>query len=482
MRVAVPSRCRWPIIIILIILIIWNLRYLSKYAGTYIADIELAMKQHTSTRVIYVPTPESRFVYEEMRNAAVNDTNSTAGRLVYRGTSGLGHRLSRMSAAFHLAKVTNTSHLWASWGWECGPNENGDPDIFDHLFGRGPMIVQTLPENQISAWHTLEVPTIPKQYTTTGFPLGSIRIVNDVKGYGKVWGGPRKMRGMKKKDISSLILEKKRSDVEFFRQLRALFRFNGRAQSFVEKHKFSERVVVGLHLRAGNGEKGDFQEKSRGVEHMETWLNNTTNLLSELIDKVRGTHNDETKRKSIRTPLVFLATDTPSLVSNFSDACKPYGISVVTYPQQIMEEGTGVSFYHKWNGTSACYEDWVGQFMDATLLSVADIVVAGQYSSFSQTLPLTTLLSESIMASAPSVHNSSANQSSDLGVHYNDDERFARKLFCEVSKEGDAMGCFDDYQDWMFRKNAIVIGDNDSFQKKSNYHTKEVQMPGYSGN
>lgn len=88
-----------------------------------------------------IPTYQSKLHYEERRNVTAK-----AGELfVYRGVSGLGHRLVRMSGAFHAAKIMNVSNMWSSWGWECGVNENGHPDIFDHLFGIGPMVVEQPP-------------------------------------------------------------------------------------------------------------------------------------------------------------------------------------------------------------------------------------------------------------------------------------------------------------------------------------------------
>jgi hypothetical protein len=36
---------------------------------------------------------------------------------------------------------------------------------------------------------------------------------------------------------------------------------------FMKKHKFEEHTVVGIHLRAGNGEKEHFEESGRGISN-----------------------------------------------------------------------------------------------------------------------------------------------------------------------------------------------------------------------
>ena len=116
-----------------------------------------------------IPTDEERARYQAERNATTQQPT-----IVHRGVSGLGHRLARMSGLFHASKIMKLTRMAASWGWECGPNENGDPDIFDHLFGRGPLVVRPLQPNALWTGR-------PELYQNA--PKKILRVVNNAPGY-----------------------------------------------------------------------------------------------------------------------------------------------------------------------------------------------------------------------------------------------------------------------------------------------------------
>ena len=88
-----------------------------------------------------------------------------------------------------------------------------------------------------------------------------------------------------------------------------------------------------------------------------------------------------------------------------------------------MKEGAGVSYRFKHATPEACYQSWSNQFMDMTLLSASDTVIAGMYSSFTQSMPLR------MMIANPVAENN--------------------KRFCEVGKTGENMHCMTSYSDWL---------------------------------
>lgn len=421
-----------------------------------------------------IPSDEERERYQPERER--NYTGANIRSVSYRGVSGFGHRLARMSCAYHIAKVTNSSRLFASWGWECGPNEHGDPDIFDHLFGAGPMIVDPLVSVrngganvshgwQSSVWWLLtetgKLPGLILQYQNGDKP----HIINDVEGYIKA-DMVHRPHDQVHQDI---FLEKLISDVEFFHQLRVLFRFNHLARGFMEEHRFDDHTVIGLHIRAGNGETGDFEDKNRGIQNIDSWLEaaaRTLHGLNATLNSMGGEAHNLDQRKP---PLIFLATDTPSVINKLSNYTKPYGIPVVTFPQERMKDGAGVSFWHKWETSSLCHQNWVSQFMDATILSASDVMVAGRYSSFSQTVPWTTMLAGSILGA--------------IGMGDDDASRThaSKKAFCEVSRNGDRLICYNDYRKWIFarheRRERRLPSSTDVWIKAIDWHTKELHLP-----
>ena len=40
------------------------------------------------------------------------------------------------------------------------------------------------------------------------------------------------------------------------------------ARGFIKEHKFDQHFVMGLHVRAGNGEVGDFTRKGRELDDL----------------------------------------------------------------------------------------------------------------------------------------------------------------------------------------------------------------------
>jgi hypothetical protein len=205
------------------------------------------------------------------------------------------------------------------------------------------------------------------------------RIINDVQSY-----NTHSHCYLKTYSQHVLVFEK-----AIFRLLRTLFRFNDRVRAFTNEHSFSERLVFGIHIRSGNGENGDFTLKKRGFHDIDSWIENRALSLSRLASKMRS------NRSLSKPPLLFVATDETAVVDKLTNTTKPHGFSTVSFPQRRPEEGTGVSYKSAYKGES-CHESWVAQFIDSIILGVSDVVVAGRYSSFTQAIPLFTVLADSI--------------------------------------------------------------------------------------
>jgi hypothetical protein len=159
--------------------------------------------------------------------------------------------------------------------------------------------------------------------------------------------------------------------------------------AFVKEH-FESKTVIGIHVRAGNGEGGDFVRKGRTIENPAAWVRQVSQLLQDFLQR---------QKHPIQPPLVYVATDTPSMVSLFRQELEPASIPVLELPQQgRREEGQGVLFgvsdkVHNKDGNaeddySSCLQGWTDTLMDMFLLSHADVVVAAKPSSFSQTAPM----------------------------------------------------------------------------------------------
>ena len=344
-------------------------------------------------------------------------------RIRYRAFAGLGHRLARMSNAFHLSKALNLTRLSADW-LTCradqdtaNQNVKFEFQIFDHLFGRGPLVVPTSTKPLFPFLHSTDGRLIH------GDAQSEVGFSNEVPYYVSDSGG---------RELESLtppFYGKVQSDFEMYRQLLALFRFRGRVQNFRQAHNFSDHTILGLHVRAGNGEQGDFKNKKRAISDLDRWISKITDLISGY-----------SKHQAFpRPPMIFLSTDTFEVISKLRDAFSKHEIPVTFAPQEWVPSGEGVSFaYGRGLNLSSCLQGWVSQFMDMMLLSESDILIAGKYSSFTQTLPLSIIFQKAAM-----LHKTaSSSAESSLMVH---------PKFCEIVADGDLMFCFDNFRDWIMK-------------------------------
>lgn len=293
---------------------------------------------------------------------------------------GLGHRMTRLVNAAHVVSRINFA-LRVFWDF-CG-----DVEVFTHFFGGQP-------RDEIM------------NVNSTGQVL---RIHNEVPGYRKlVREGP--------KAPCKCAEDKVAFDAKFYTNLRKRFRNKAEVDSFVHSN-FANHSVIGLHVRAGNGEQGDFTAKNRMINDTDSWVGRISKNLHNMT--VGWT----------KQPLLYLATDTASMVEKFRAELAGV-MNVIHFPHQRSDEGHGVFFGERGvthNATrepNQCLNGWDAVIRDMLILSHTDVVVASRPSSFTQTLPMSLVL---------------------------DTPKEGRNVlypFCEFNLAGTEMRCYEDYLDW----------------------------------
>ncbi|GKY96995.1 hypothetical protein MPSEU_000658300 [Mayamaea pseudoterrestris] len=316
--------------------------------------------------------------YTDLPNPA---TNSMKSSVDYHACCGLGHRLGRLSDANYVAQRLNLG-LRSFWGF-CG-----DLEVFYYLFG---------PQRE----HTLA------NVTDTG---NYLRISNNVKKMNPLTRWPSdETNGCDNRHCG---FDKAAMDVAFYKDLMERFRFSPHVEKFRELY-FRDKTVIGVHIRAGNGEGGDFVFKGRAIQNEAIWVDN-------LVLQVKN------MAVSSENPVLFVATDTERMIDMLRERLVNV-MDVLHVQQRRPEEGRGIMFGEKTavlNEGEECLHGWEMSLVDMILLSHADAVIVGRPSSFTQTMPM------SMQFARPK------------------SERKIAKPYCELDPEATEMRCYDTYSDW----------------------------------
>lgn len=312
-------------------------------------------------------------------------------KLYHVGQFGLGHRLSKLSASYHLAthQLLNVSLLELHWG-SC---QTAEKDIFAFLFGTHQLPLTT-------ATTTATTTTSNQQQEKT------ILIRNDVAGYYAGQNYKNAHRPLPRAHVRNVWLPKLlQIDPQLFRDL--LQRFERQHPDVLEFQKDWEKyTVIGLHIRAGNGEGDHFQQAKRGVG-------------GDLHDFVQGVCQLLVQLPVSKPSLLFVATDTPSVIEMLRKGCSSsFEVRVLPQPRVATK---GVS-YQAWKTGEVCFQGWRASMMDMALLAKSDILVAGMRSTFTQILP-----------------------------------RSLCPQFCEVDVTGRRMTCFTNQTEWLLREHPGQI-------------------------
>lgn len=335
-----------------------------------------------------------------------------ANRLVHVSRAGIGHRMLRDTTAYHLAKSLDIARLKLQWG-SCSKDTNwkgkegyDELGIFSYLFG-----------NDI--WNVPATLSGPKREGK------KVIVRNDVYGY--VPGESYKTYHIPvQRDIyeseDGPFFDKLESDSEFYDKLVENYMFKDEVEAFMDEHNFDEHEVIGIHLSAGNGE-----EKHKIEDEVE-FMNNILNLVRQYVRLMKMLFHDRFAR---RTPLIFLATDTPRLIPEVQAATEKFGVKTVFLDQIRVEDDEGVTYKALSGKEEMCLEGWKAMASDMMLLSHSDVVIAARPSSFTQSLPLSRVFDKHI---------------DEEGPHY-----------CEVSSDGNEMSCVEDKKTWLFRDNVSKV-------------------------
>jgi hypothetical protein len=296
---------------------------------------------------------------------------------------GIGHRLVRMSLAHFVAKQRNFT-LRGFWGW-CG--EKSPVEVFSYLFR--PYTADEV--SHVTSRNTI----IPFYNEVPGFDM-LVRTNTNSPNHNN--------HSHSNHNITACACQQDKidSDLEFYTSLRTRFRQTPSlvVDEFVQRH-FRNATVLGIHVRAGNGETGDFVHKGRTIDNPEAWVRHVCSLLQDFLSHQI---NPTTLRRY--PPVLYIATDTPSMIPLFRQQLLDDQVllPVLDLPQQRQEQGKGVFFgealqvlnkgqedgnnHNDDDDYSACLQGWTDTLTDMFLLSHADVVIAGKPSSFSQTLPM----------------------------------------------------------------------------------------------
>jgi hypothetical protein len=335
---------------------------------------------------------------------------------------GAGHRLNRMSLAYYVSERLGIGFR-TFWG-VCLNKE-----IFKHLFGPEPLkdLSNVTSEGQFLLYTNIVIPG-PENLRRVGHNNSTSDCMCST--------GP--------------VQEKIQSDVKLYRTMRDRFRSRDRIEEFRQEHFDNASLVIGMHIRAGNGEKDHFVAAKRQIQNEDEWILHVARHIRELANVWRHRRYIKTKQVDPSYPEIppvtlFLATDTPYMIQRFQVALQNDAIQVVVWSQERREDGGGVLFgaqnFHQKG--EKCIPGWEATLADMILLSYADIVVAPRSSSFTQTLPMSLAYADR----QERIDNQRSGGQAELPP-----------AFCEMNNAGSEMQCYSTYNDWCCKGSIEFVG------------------------
>lgn len=313
------------------------------------------------------------------------------------------------------------------WRGYCPKRYRAKPNIFELLFFNETTVqVPPLSNNDRKILFPFLSHATPESLSRALFgdaktKKQEAKIINEVEGYIHSYDNDAMLH------IQPPFYGKLTTDYEFYTKLLERYRhFKNVEQIFAP---YRDYTIIGVHIRAGNGEVGDFEKyRQLGQGNLQGWLSNFTLLLKEKVlqDSSLVSQN----------AAIFVATDTASVVDYFRQAFQDSSVPILVTPQHYPTQGDGVSYNGYHENLTTCLDSWKYQMMDMVGLGeFADILIAGQYSSFTQSLPLSRLL--------------------------NDNNNNQHRFFCDVDKWAQALKCYDSTKgmaSWFAGQDAKFVG------------------------
>mmetsp|Transcript_5029 Transcript_5029/g.7298 ORF Transcript_5029/g.7298 Transcript_5029/m.7298 type:complete len:471 (+) Transcript_5029:179-1591(+) len=364
-------------------------------------------------------------------------------QIMYRAMNGLGHQLVRLSSAYHFAMLYQIPRIWPTHNPVCR-GDNGIFEIYNYLIGEGQLMVD------VPFFGDKNLFRNPKLFPRPNITLDHqgekrvINMINDVQGYShansNLWIESKGFIWSIDYLRQSTALRKEETDYQLYHQLMLLFehKHKARIQKVMEATRFNAHTVFGLHIRAGNGESGDFEFKNRGMYDLDGWLKKVVSLLCDYKDK----HSHYFTKKPL---MVYVGTDTGSVIPKLQEQSnKTCEIPFVSSDQTFVEEGGSVTWNHKYDDTSKCLKGWEDMWLDMYLFTRCNSVMAGTYSSFTQSAPLSFMMHK---AKQP------------LREHRVDaEEPFHPHYFCDVGADGNRMDCATTLIGWLNQTSHMTWG------------------------
>lgn len=410
----------------------------SNEQGGYSKNIPEIVQKATERRNRLIEECRAANNQQPQRQLQTNNTysNITAdnvcmmNKVTHTSQFGIGHRLNKMTSAFHMAQMIGTPSFQPIWK-DC-PDE-ANHTLFEFLFGNESLVVppplKLNGEPWEQQWHN-----------------NTVNVLNDCHLYGAARSQQEYFANLSSSLFTtdatqSIYWSKIESDRLFFWQLDHRFRGNQRIDDFWQEHQLEKHTLIGVHLRLGNGEGAHFVEAGRGTGNETAFIENTVSLLEKMVQAQPEVYTQ-------KPPIIFLATDSAYAIDMVSRATK---IPVITMPQTRLAKGEGVTVFAK-HETGKCTQSWENMLLDMLVLGRSKVLVAPLRSSFTQTLPASMVL------------NRQGGQ------------------FCQSAGEAHYMTCFHSMEAWLFRFKTshmtnYYVDSGEGQKKEYVYHKIITELP-----
>jgi hypothetical protein len=338
--------------------------------------------------------------------------------LLYTGSFGIGHRMSKLSCVYHLLLahknrsdfykyLSTIKVVWGICPTTTSSTDEANLDIFEYLFGSQYISLADVNQQRDSVTSSQVGATtfITRNIAASTNPNRDLNILgrktlwirNDVAGYYAGQSYKNAKIVLKERKALDIFNDKLQSDYHLFRYL-VEHRFIGynHVQQYKLQHEWDQHYVIGVHIRAGNGEQNHFVQSGRNFV-MYSGDKSTQHYQERIVKHIaKSIHQIYINAKaeqpiSAKLPIVFLATDTELYIDALTRALRPYQIPLLSFNEQPrIPKGMGVSYdntIYMQQANISCYQSWYGSMIDMTLLSESDTVIATTRSTFTQIIP-----------------------------------------------------------------------------------------------